>query len=223
MSIAENLKSIESGLNDQTTLVAVSKTHPVKLIREAYDAGQRDFGENKVQELCDKQPQLPEDIRWHLIGHLQTNKVKYIAPFVHLIHAVDSLRLLSEINKRAANCNRVIGCLLQIHIAKEETKFGLSEEEALSLLSDQALDDMAHVSIKGLMGMATFTNDEDQVAREFNGLKQFYDTLKTAVNHKIWQPEILSMGMSGDYLIAQANGSTMVRVGSAIFGNRNYH
>lgn len=223
MSIAENLKSLKSALNNQTTLVAVSKTHPVSLIQEAYDAGQRDFGENKVQELCNKQPSLPADIRWHLIGHLQTNKVKYIAPFVHLIHAVDSLRLLAEIDKRASNCNRIIGCLLQIHIAMEDTKFGLNQDEAIALLKDPALDEFQHVKIKGLMGMATFTSDEVLVAREFSALKQLFESLKLEINHPIWQPEILSMGMSGDYLIAQENGSNMVRVGSAIFGNRIYH
>lgn len=222
MSVADNLASVKSSLNRSTTLVAVSKTHPAALVREAYEAGQRDFGENKVQEMCDKQPQLPTDIRWHLIGHLQTNKVKYIAPFVHLIHAVDSLKLLQEINHRAAQNGRTIHCLLQIHIAQEETKFGLTEAEAMQLLENPALDDMHNVAIKGLMGMATFTDSEAQVAREFGGLNRFYERLKSEVRTPLWQPEILSMGMSGDYLIAQQHGSTIVRVGSAIFGQRDY-
>lgn len=223
MSIAENLQAIQSEIPDHVTLVAVSKTHPASVVQEAYEAGQRHFGENKVQEMVDKAQVMPDDIHWHLIGHLQRNKVKYIAPFVHLVHSVDSLKLLKEIEKRAAQQDRVINCLLQVHIADEETKFGFAPGELNEVLSSGELDEMKHICIKGLMGMATFTNDQEQVKREFAGLKQTFDQLKAdfAANDR-WQPEVLSMGMSGDYAMAIEQGSTMVRVGSAIFGARNY-
>ena len=217
--IAETIRLIENELQDKAKLIAVTKTKPVELLREAYDAGCRRFGENKVQEMADKQPQLPADVEWHLIGHLQTNKVKYIASFVALIHSVDSLKLLQEINKQAAKHNRVIDCLLQIYIADEETKFGLSPEEAESLLNDPALDDLPNVRLVGLMGLATNTNDESQVRAEFRGLKQLFDKL-AQINRPMIQFRELSMGMSGDYRIAVEEGSTLVRVGSAIFGAR---
>jgi len=213
--ISENLKSILSKLPERVTLVAVSKTKPNEAIMEAYDAGHRVFGENKVQDMLAKSEELPSDIQWHMIGHLQTNKVKFIAPFVSLIHGVDSLKLIKEIDKRAAQNNRIIDCLLQIHIAEEETKFGLSDTEA-----DQVLAYAKHlnnVRIKGLMGMATNTRDESIVRNEFTGLKELF--LKFQSVSKDLQ--IISMGMSADYEIAIDQGSTMVRVGSAIFGRRN--
>ncbi|AKD56481.1 YggS family pyridoxal phosphate-dependent enzyme [Spirosoma radiotolerans] len=217
--IADSIRLIESELQNKAKLIAVTKTKPVDLLREAYEAGCRRFGENKVQEMADKYPQLPPDIEWHLIGHLQSNKVKYIASFVTMIHSVDSLKLLQEVNKQAAKYNRVIDCLLQIYIADEETKFGLSPEEADALLMAPELDALPHVRIVGLMGLATNTEDASQIRREFRGLKSLYDQLG-----KIQRPMIhfqeLSMGMSGDYRIAVEEGSTMVRVGSAIFGSR---
>ncbi len=196
-----------------TTLVAVSKTKPVEDIRELYELGHRDFGENYVQELVDKQPQLPHDIRWHFIGHLQSNKVKYIAPFVHLVHGVDSASLLREINKQGLKNNRVIDCLLQVHVAQEETKFGLDEKELDKLM---AIPAYPHARIRGLMGMASFSSDTTLVRREFNRLKQLF------IKYTHVHPEfnILSMGMSGDYAIAIEEGSTMVRIGSLLFGNR---
>lgn len=222
--IADNIHQIEVALRafPQTVrLVAVTKTKPVAMLAEAYAAGSRIFGENKVQEMAEKQPQLPQDIQWHLIGHLQSNKVKYIAPFVSLIHSVDSLKLLQEINKQAAKNNRVIDCLLQIHIAEEETKFGLSAEEALELLHSADVQQLSHIRITGLMGMATNTDDETQIRKEFRGLKQLFDQLGEFRSDNVVFSE-LSMGMSGDYLIAAEEGSTLVRVGSAIFGNRSY-
>lgn len=218
MSIVENLKHIQSTLPQNVTLVAVSKTKPKEDIQTLYEAGHRVFGENKVQEMVDKYEQLPKDIQWHMIGHLQKNKVKYMASFVHLIHSVDSEDLLKEINKQATKHNRVISCLLQIHIAQEETKFGMDEQEAQSVLSSYKTE-FANVKIVGLMGMATFTEDENQIRKEFNYLKSLFDTLKS--EHS--ELEILSMGMSGDYQMAIEEGSTMVRVGSSIFGERNYH
>ncbi|QIP12393.1 YggS family pyridoxal phosphate-dependent enzyme [Spirosoma aureum] len=218
--IADTIHQIETELAGRAQLIAVTKTKPVELLREAYDAGCRKFGENKVQEMTEKQPQLPADVKWHLIGHLQTNKVKYIAPFVALIHSVDSLKLLQEINKQAAKNNRTIDCLLQIYIADEETKFGLSAQEAETLLNDPTLESLENVRIVGLMGLATNTDNDDQIRREFRGLKQLYDTL-AALNRKNVQFSELSMGMSGDYHIAVEEGSTLVRVGSAIFGSRN--
>ena len=217
--IADTIRQIENELQDRARLVSVTKTKPVAQLQEAYDAGCRLFGENKVQEMADKQPQLPTDVQWHLIGHLQTNKVKYIAPFVALIHSVDSLKLLQEINKQAAKHDRAIDCLLQIHIADEETKFGLSPDEADALLTDPELDPLTHVRIVGLMGLATNTTDESQVRREFRGLKQVYDTF-AQIQRPMIQFRELSMGMSGDYRIAVEEGSTLIRVGSAIFGSR---
>ncbi len=217
--IAASIHQIESQLAGRARLIAVTKTKPISLLREAYDAGCRLFGENKVQEMADKQPQLPTDVQWHLIGHLQTNKVKYIAPFVTLIHSVDSLKLVLEINKQAAKHGRVIDCLLQIYIADEETKFGLLPDEAEALLSAPALDELANVCIIGLMGLATNTDDEAQIRGEFRGLKQLYDKLATIDRLNVRFRE-LSMGMSGDYRIAVEEGSTLVRVGSAIFGAR---
>ena len=221
MSNAENLNAINETLPAEVTLVAVSKTKPVEVLEEAYAAGQRVFGENRVQEMASKYEELPKDIAWHLIGHLQTNKVKYIAPFVSLIHAVDSLKLLKEINKRAAQNDRVIDVLLQIFIAKEETKFGLSEEELAELLRHETYQSMEHIRVRGLMGMATNTSDTEVVQREFASLKQLFDD--TSKEFFADQPtfSILSMGMSGDYPLAVEAGSNMVRVGSAIFGARH--
>ena len=213
--IAKNLKYILSNIPAEVTLVAVSKTKPNSAIMEAYDAGQRVFGENKVQDLAAKAEVLPKDIQWHMIGHLQSNKVKYIAPFVALIHGIDSLKLLKEVNKRAEQHNRVIDCLLQIHISEEATKFGLNEAEAIEVL--KAAEELNNVSVIGLMGMATNTADESIVSKEFTGLKQLFTILQTS-NSKL---QIISMGMSGDYPLAIEEGSSMVRVGSAIFGERN--
>ena len=213
--IAKNLKYILSNIPSEVTLVAVSKTKPNSAIMEAYDAGQRVFGENKVQDLAAKAEVLPKDIQWHMIGHLQSNKVKYIAPFVALIHGIDSLKLLKEVNKRADQHNRVIDCLLQIHISDETTKFGLNEAEAIEVL--KAAEELNNVSVIGLMGMATNTVDESIVSKEFTGLKQLFTILQTS-NSML---QIISMGMSGDYPLAIEEGSTMVRVGSAIFGERN--
>lgn len=218
MSIAENIQHIKSTLPQNVTLVAVSKTKPNEDIIEAYNAGQRIFGENKVQELTDKYESLPKDIEWHMIGHLQSNKVKYIAPFVSLIHGVDSLKLLQEINKRAAQNNRTINCLLQVHIAEEETKYGFNEAEIIELLASNEFKSLQNITIVGLMGMATFTDNETQIKKEFMGLKQLFSTLST--QHSMFST--LSIGMSGDYQLAIECGSTMVRVGSSIFGNRNY-
>jgi PLP dependent protein len=216
--IGERLNQILLELPKEVTLVAVSKTKPIKDLEEAYAAGQRDFGENKVQELVDKYENLPKDIRWHMIGHLQTNKVKYIAPFVHLIHGVDSLKLLQEIDKQAAKSNRKINTLLQIYIATEESKYGLSESELDEIIAKK--DTFQNIVFSGFMGMASFTSDQNQVKREFSFLKQLFDKTKSSdVFGESFQ--ILSMGMSGDYPLAIACGSTMVRVGSSIFGERN--
>ncbi|MDI1322599.1 MAG: YggS family pyridoxal phosphate-dependent enzyme [Algoriphagus sp.] len=222
MGIKANLESVKSTfLNPDCLLVAVSKTKPIEDLREAYDAGIRDFGENKVQEIQEKQALLPSDVRWHMIGHLQSNKVKYIAPFVHLIHGVDSFKLLQEINKQGKKINRVIPCLLQVHIAEEETKFGFDKAELEEMLNSTEFQELTHVQIAGLMGMATFTENHDQVRKEFRGLKQLFEELKTRTLPGFVQLKEISMGMSGDYLIAQEEGSTMVRIGSAIFGSRN--
>ena len=218
MSIANRLQKVKESLPSQVTLVAVSKTHPVASVEEAYQAGQKDFGENKVQELLQKQKQLPADIRWHLIGHLQTNKVKQVVSFISLIHSVDSIKLLQEINKQALKVNRMVDCLLQIHIASEETKFGMSYAECRELLDSGLLKDMKGVRIRGLMGMASNTNDENQIRNEFKGLRDFFEECKL----KDFRFDILSMGMSSDYLMAVSEGSNMVRVGSTIFGERNY-
>ena len=212
MNIKANITNILLDLDEKVQLVAVSKTKPTNYIFEAYQAGQRIFGENKVQELIEKSANLPDDIQWHMIGHLQTNKVKYIAPFVSLIHSVDSKKLLIEIDKRAKQHEIVIHCLLQIHIAQESSKFGLSENEALELLEMK----LANVSIDGLMGMATFTDNKQQIRSEFKSLKNTFEKAKRKF-HKL---SILSMGMSGDYDIAIEEGSNMIRVGSSIFGSR---
>ncbi len=220
MSIQSALTNLHTTLAENVTLVAVSKTKPVADIMQAYNAGQRVFGENKVQEMCDKQPQLPDDIQWHLIGHLQTNKVKYIAPFVGLIHGVDSLKLLKEINKRAKQNNRIINCLLQIFIAEEETKFGLNQEELNEIINSDEFKQFENIKVVGLMGMATFTDNDEQIRKEFTYLKAVFDKHKQ-LKTKNLELKTLSMGMSGDYQIAIECGSTMVRIGSAIFGNRS--
>jgi len=219
MSIAENLSATKKSLGD-CHLVAVSKTKPNEDLMEAYEAGQRALGENKVQELTDKAEALPKDIEWHMIGHLQRNKVKYIAPFVHLIHSVDSVRLLKEINKQGKKIDRVIPVLLQIHIAEEENKYGLDEKELHDLLSSEVFKEMNHIDIKGLMGMATFTDDTDKIRREFKSLKKLFDKTADQYNDEKLNLKELSMGMSGDYEIAIEEGSTMVRIGSKIFGER---
>jgi len=221
-SISDNLQKIKDSLPENITLVAVSKTKPVKDLLEAYNAGQRIFGENKVQEMTKKWEQLPIDIQWHMIGHVQTNKVKYMAPFVSLVQGVESLKLLKEINKQAAKNDRIISCLLQIHIAKEETKFGFDTEEVTTILETDTFKSLQNIKVVGLMGMATFTQDKNQIEKEFQQIKTFFDTLKLKQETQNLKLEILSIGMSGDYKIAIKNGSTMVRVGSAIFGERNY-
>jgi PLP dependent protein len=220
MSLANRLSQLKQELPEEVVLVAVSKTKPAELVQEAYDAGQRVFGENKVQELVDKWEVLPKDLEWHLIGHLQSNKVKYIAPFVSMIHSVDSFKLLQEINKQAEKNNRVIPCLLQFHIAQEETKFGLSFEEAEEILQNREFIEMDHVSIVGLMGMASFVDNEEQVRDEFRTLYNYFAILKS--NYFKYNPDfkVISMGMSGDYQLAVEEGSTMIRVGSSLFGNR---
>ena len=223
MSIAENIRKFENITSTEgCTLIAVSKTKPAEAILQAYEAGIKDFGENKVQEMTEKFEQLPKDIRWHMIGHLQRNKVKYIAPFVHLIHSIDSLRLLKEVEKQGEKAGRVVNCLLQIHIAKEDTKFGLSEEELDELLQSKQFADMTHIKIKGLMGMATNTDNLERIRNEFRYLKELFEEIKSTYAHPNLEMEELSMGMSSDYIIALEEGSTMVRVGSAIFGSRNY-
>lgn len=223
MFISKNLTKIKSELPNHVTLVAVSKTKPIADIQKAYIAGQRDFGENKVQEMVGKFETLPKDVKWHMIGHLQKNKVKYMAHFVHLIHGVDSLDLLIEIDKQAKKHNRVINCLLQVYIAREETKFGLSQEEVLELLNHDEFKKLQNIKVVGLMGMASFTEDVEQIKLEFSNLSSFYKELKLTrpetLNLKL---ETLSMGMSGDYSIAIGEGSNMVRIGSALFGERNY-
>ncbi|UAB81155.1 YggS family pyridoxal phosphate-dependent enzyme [Marixanthomonas sp. SCSIO 43207] len=217
MSVSENIKEFKNNLPEDVTLVAVSKTKPVSEIMEAYNTGHRIFGENKVQEMEAKWEEMPKDIEWHMIGHVQRNKVKYMAPFVSLIHSVDSKRLLKEVNKQAKKVDRVIDCLLQIKIAEEDSKFGLDKNEALELLASEAFQKYENVRVIGLMGMATFTDNENQISEEFKKLKQIYDSVKDDYNFTH-----LSMGMSGDYSIAIKHGSNIVRVGSAIFGERNY-
>ena len=219
MSIKENLLKIKSSLPENVTLVAVSKTKPVSHLMEAYAAGQRIFGENKIQEMTEKWEQMPKDIKWQMIGHIQTNKVKFMAPYVSLIHGVDSLKLLEEINKQALKNDRIINCLLQIHIAEEETKFGINEEELEDLLASDSLKKMNNIKIIGLMGMATFTENQNQIKKEFQHLKSIYEKLQS-LNIKNCKLDTLSMGMSGDYQLAIACGSTMVRIGSTIFGGR---
>lgn len=215
MTISKNLEALKTSLPEAVTLVAVSKTKSNEAIMEAYASGQRIFGENKVQEMVEKYETLPKDIEWHMIGHLQRNKVKYMASFVHLIHGVDTEKLLAEINKQAAKHDRRIPCLLQVHIAEESTKFGFAESELSELIT--RIDEFPNVEIKGLMGMASFTENFNQIQQEFRGLKKRFDQL-----FKNTEAAVLSMGMSGDYLIAIAEGSTLIRVGSKIFGARNY-
>lgn len=221
MSIKNNLHNINSTLPEHVKLIAVSKTNPVAAILEAYNAGQRAFGENKIQEMVDKYEQLPKDIEWHMIGHLQRNKVKYMAHFVHLIHGVDSFKTLIEINKQAVKHHRIINCLLQLKIAKEDTKFGLSITEVERILSSEEFTALKNINIKGLMGMASFTEDESTVRNEFKTLKNYFNLLKKYKTFNV-NPSIISMGMSDDYPIAIEEGSSMVRVGSLIFGKRNY-
>jgi len=218
MHIKENLIQIKKDVSEKITLVAVSKTKPIKDIQSAYDAGQRAFGENKIQEMVAKYNELPKDIEWHMIGHLQRNKIKYMASFVHLIHGVDSFKTLLEINKQAKKNNRIINCLLQVKIAQEDSKFGFSFDEVTTLLQSKELQQLEFIKIKGLMGMASFTDNQKQIEEEFKSLSTLFTNLKTPINSL----DILSMGMSGDYSIAIKNGSTMIRVGSAIFGKRNY-
>lgn len=220
MSIEGNLNRIKEKLGKSTKLVAISKTKPVEMLMECYDAGQRIFGENKVQEMLDKQAAMPNDVQWHLVGHLQTNKVKYIAPFVSLIHSADSIKLIQEINKQGAKHHRIISCLLQIYIAKEETKFGLDIQEALDLLQSESFTQMQNIRVMGVMGMATNTENLKQVREEFQHLKQFSDTLKLKFASDIHPLHEISMGMSSDFEIAIEEGSTLVRVGSSIFGIR---
>jgi pyridoxal phosphate enzyme (YggS family) len=215
-TIKEHIKAFTEELGEDIDLVAVSKTKPKEDLMQAYEAGQRIFGENKVQEMTEKWEALPKDIQWHMVGHVQTNKVKYMAPYVDLVHAVQKMKLLKEINSRAKENDRVINCLLQVKIAEEDSKFGMSPEELKAFLNDEKLSEFNNIRLKGLMGMATFTDDEDQIHREFQVLQDLYEeTSKT-------QPDfsILSMGMSGDYKIAMQHGTTMVRIGSSIFGAR---
>lgn len=220
MSIKNNLQEIKTSLPQDVTLVAVSKTWPVEDLMEAYNAGQRIFGENKVQEMTQKWEQMPKDIQWHMIGHLQSNKVKYMASYVSLVHSVDSLKLLTEINRQAKRYRKVINCLLQIHIAEEDTKFGLNEEELHTLLASEEFKAMENIQVTGLMGMATFTDDLEQVKREFLHLKLIFNSLSEQPATPNFKPKTLSMGMSGDYQLAIECGSNMVRIGSSIFGTR---
>lgn len=220
MSIAQNLLEIKSSLPERVTLVAVSKTKPVADLMEAYNAGQRIFGENKIQEMTEKWQQMPKDIEWHMIGHVQSNKVKYMVPYVKLIHGVDSLKLLKEINRHAVRWRKNINCLLQIHIAEEETKFGLDEKELEELLNSEEFKSFTNIKVIGLMGMATFTDNQEQIKREFKHLKSIFDSIQKQPTTQNLQPTTLSMGMSGDYQLAIDCGSNMVRIGSSIFGNR---
>ncbi len=222
MSVAENIERITAGLPEHVQLVAVSKTKPVELLNEAYSYGQRAFGENKVQEMARKYDELPKDIEWHFIGHLQTNKVKYIASFVHLIHGVDSFKLLKTIDAEAKKVNRIIPCLLQFYIAEEETKFGFSMEEAMEMLNSAEFKTLSNVKISGVMGMATFTDDENQIRKEFAKLKSVFGSLQSGFFTNNPEFKEISMGMSGDYQLAIEQGSTMIRIGSTIFGEREY-
>lgn len=223
MDIAKNIEKIKSALPEVVKLIAVSKTKPNEMILEAYHSGHKIFGENKAQELIRKQEELPKDIEWHFIGHLQSNKAKYIAPFVSMVHGIDSYKILKTINKEARKNDRLIPCLLQFHIAEEESKFGLTEDDAKEILESEAYKNMEHVSIVGVMGMATFTDDTEKVRKEFQKLKSIFGNLKK--NYFADKPEFkeISMGMSDDYLLAVEEGSTIVRVGSKIFGERNYN
>lgn len=220
-TIAQRLNEIKATLPQGVTLVAVSKFHPVETLQAAYDAGQRCFGESRVQELQQKVEKLPDDIEWHFIGHLQTNKVKYIIPYVAMIHSVDSLRILDEIEHQAARVGRVIDCLLEVHVAQEETKYGFSPDECLAVITPQLIAEHPHIRLRGIMGMASFTDNEVQVAGEFAQLKLLFDTLRDGVMKEAYF-DTLSMGMSQDYLSAIGQGSTMVRVGTTIFGEREY-
>ena len=220
MSIQDNLLKIKSQLPENVTLVAVSKTKPVEDLMEAYHAGQRIFGENKIQEMTEKWQQMPKDVEWHMIGHVQSNKVKYMVPYVKLIHGVDSFKLLKEVNRQAIRWRKSINCLLQIHIAEEETKFGLDEKELEELLNSDEFKEMKNINVIGLMGMATFTDNEEQIKKEFQYLKTIFDKVSKLKTDNC-QLNTLSMGMSGDYQLAIEYGSTMVRIGSSIFGNRN--
>ncbi len=220
MSIAANIEKIKQELSQNVKLIAVSKTKPVETLMEAYHAAQKVFGENKVQELVSKYEQMPKDIEWHMIGHLQSNKVKYISSFVYLIHSVDSESLLAEINKQAAKLNKVQKVLLQISIADEETKFGFEQEDLLKVIDKYLNNEFENVEVIGLMGMATFTDNQEQIAAEFAGLKKLFDEIKSDYLNNQESFNQISMGMSGDYQIAIANGSTMIRVGSSIFGGR---
>lgn len=217
MDIKENVRQFKNEIPKDVTLVAISKTKPVEDLLEAYDTPIRHFGENKIQEMTEKYKQLPNDIKWHMVGHVQRNKVKYMAPFVHLVHAVDSLKLLKEINKEAKKCSRTIDCLLQIKIAEEDSKYGISAEEAEEILNSDKFKEFENVKVKGLMGMATFTDDKEQVKKEFQHLKSVFDDFK----EKYSEMSILSMGMSGDYKIALECGSNMLRIGSSLFGARD--
>ena len=224
MDIKKNIEEFNNYLKGTNCkLVAVSKTKPVEDLKEAYAAGQRIFGENKVQEMTEKQSRLPEDIEWHMIGHLQSNKVKYIAPYVSLIHSIDSLKLLKEVNKQGNKNNRILKVLLQIHIAEEDTKFGLDKNELFELINSDEISEFENVEIVGFMGMATFTEDKDQIRKEFRALKSLYDETLEQNLPSIFNLSEISMGMSGDYQIAIEEGSTLIRVGSSIFGDRNYH
>lgn len=222
MSIKHNLDTIKQSLPEHVTLVAVSKTKPISDLMEAYNAGQRIFGENKIQEMADKYQEMPKDIKWHMIGHVQRNKVKYMAEFVDLIHGVDSLKLLKEINKQAIKHDRIINCLLQIKIAEEDSKFGMRIKDAEELLLSETVSELKNINIVGLMGMATFTDNKDQIKEEFLRLKSAFEDLKT-IKTSNCNLQTISMGMSGDYKLAIECGSTMVRVGSSIFGERNYN
>jgi len=223
MSLVDNIDFFKNQLKGHSCkLVAISKTKPESMILEAYRGGHKVFGENKVQDLVRKYEALPKDIEWHFVGHLQSNKVKYIAPFVDLIHAIDSMKLLMEINKQGVKNNRVINCLMQIHIAKEETKYGLSEIELFEILKNPNLDELDHVRICGLMGMATYTSDMTIVREEFKTLKNIFDRVKGTIKKRNIEMEELSMGMTDDYKVAIEEGSTMIRIGTAIFGERNY-
>lgn len=221
MSIKNNLQDILNTIPSHVTLVAVSKTKPVSDIMQAYDAGHRVFGENKVQDMVEKYEEMPKDIEWHMIGHLQRNKVRYMANFVSLIHGVDNLKLLKEIDKQAKKHDRVIDCLFQIKIAEEDSKFGMSAKDASRILSSKEFSDLKNINVTGVMGMATFTDDESQIKHEFNNLKNAFDSLKSLETFN-FKPETISMGMSGDYKLAINCGSTMIRIGSSIFGARNY-
>lgn len=218
--LKERLQKIKAELSKNITLIAVSKTKPIDALIEAYEAGQRDFGENKVQELVDKFEKMPKDINWHMIGHLQSNKIKYIAPFIHLIHGVDSVKLLLEIEKIGKKINRKIPCLLQFHIAQEETKFGFDWKEIIAFLESESFKQLSFVDLKGVMGMASFTDNKEQIRKEFSGLRTIFNNLKLNYFPDDDGFRIISMGMSGDYKIAIEEGSNMVRIGSSIFGSR---